>query len=391
MKNKFLIYPYILLFIVFNYFPFLNLQASQKNIEKKISVDYLDQLPSNDYIIGPGDQLAIIISRDIGLSESVTVDGEGTINLPKLERIYVSGLTINELNSVLNEAYLKFVKFPKVETIITSYRPIRVFVDGEVVNPGLKTMQGSFSLQVQNSEPNKFDGSSTNNGIKGESNLSMFANQAYDSNNNVNFYFPTVFDAIRASGGITQYSSLNNIQIIRKNNISSGSGKKMTTINFEELLTIGENSQNIRIYDSDLIKVQRNQEPNKKILTKAILSSLNPRFINVFVSGRVNRPGNTTVSRTSVLSDAVDMAGGAKIVRGPVTFIRFESDGSIDKRKFRLTNKKRGQFGNPTLRSGDLIIVGNNVLTATSEVIREFTSPFIGVFSTYSLIKVLNE
>jgi polysaccharide export outer membrane protein len=268
------------------------------------------------------------------------VDGEGTINLPKLERIYVSGLTINELNSVLNEAYLKFIKFPQVETIITSYRPIRVFVDGEVVNPGLKTMQGSFSLQVQNSDPDRFNESSINNGIKGESNVSMFSNQAYNSNNNVNFYFPTVFDAIRASGGITQYSSLNNIQIIRKNNISSGSGKKMTTINFEDLLTVGENSQNIRIYDSDMIIVKRNQEPNKKLLTKAILSSLNPRFINVFVSGRVNRPGNTTVSRTSVLSDAVDMAGGAKIIRGPITFIRFESDGSIDKRKIRLTKKR---------------------------------------------------
>lgn len=391
MKNKFLIYPYILLFIVFNHFPFLNLQASQKNIDKKITVEYLDQLPSNDYIIGPGDQLAIIISRDIGLSESVTVDGEGTINLPKLERIYVSGLTINELNSVLNEAYLKFIKFPQVETIITSYRPIRVFVDGEVVNPGLKTMQGSFSLQVQNSEPDRFNESSINNGIKGESNVTMFSNQAYDSNNNVNFYFPTVFDAIRASGGITQYSSLNNIQIIRKNNISSGSGKKMTTINFEDLLTVGENSQNIRIYDSDMIIVKRNQEPNKKILTKAILSSLNPRFINVFVSGRVNRPGNTTLSRTSVLSDAVDMAGGAKIVRGPITFIRFESDGSIDKRKIRLTKKKRGQFSNPTLRNGDLIIVGNNVLTAFNEVITEFTSPFLGIFSTYGLIKALDD
>lgn len=50
MKNKFLIYPYILLFIVFNHFPFLNLQASQKNIDKKITVEYLDQLPSNKVI-----------------------------------------------------------------------------------------------------------------------------------------------------------------------------------------------------------------------------------------------------------------------------------------------------------------------------------------------------
>tara|TARA_A100001388_G_scaffold276386_1_gene264017 strand:- start:479 stop:1546 length:1068 start_codon:yes stop_codon:yes gene_type:complete len=354
----------------------LNLRASQINIDKKVSIEYLEQLPSNDYIIGPGDTLAIIISRDLGLSNTVTVDGEGTINLPKIERIYVSGLTINELNLLLNEAYLKYVKFPKVETIINRYRPIRVFVDGEVVSPGLQIMDGSLSLRQSN---------------QGESNLSIFSKNTTTSSESNNFYFPTVFDAIRASGGITQYSNLKNIQIIRKDNISNGSGKITTKLNFEDFLTLGENSQNIRIYDSDIIKVERGNEPNTNILTKAILSNLNPRFINVFVTGRVNRPGSQTVSRASVLSDAVDMAGGAKIMRGPVTFIRFESDGRIDKRKFKLTKNKRGKYSNPNLRNGDLIIVGDSLITATSEVIQEFTSPFVGILSTYGLIKAIND
>ena len=325
MKNKFFLFTYIFLLIIFNNFPLLKLHSSQIESDKKISIEYLEDLPANDYIIGSGDSLNIIISRELELYSSVTVDGEGTIYLPKLRRVYVNGLTINELNSLLNKAFVKFIKFPAVETIVTKYRPIRVFVDGEVVNPGLITMDGSVSVAKKPQD--------------GESNLSIFSNVELGGSSDIS-YFPTVFDAIRASGGITKFSNLKNIQIIRKDNISNGSGKITTTLNFEELLKLGENSQNIRIYDSDVIRVKRSNEPNNFLLTKAILSNLNPKFINVFVSGRVNSPGMQTVSRASVLSDAIDMAGGAKILRGPVTFIRFQSDGSIDKRKMSFTKNK---------------------------------------------------
>ena len=85
------------------------------------------------------------------------------------------------------------------------------------------------------------------------------------------------------------------------------------------------------------------------------------------------------------------MAGGARALRGPVTFIRFQSDGSIDKRKINLTKNKRGKFSNPYLKDGDLIFVGNNFLTTTNEVLDEFTKPFLGVFSTYALIKAISD
>ena len=375
LKYKFFLFPIILLFIVFNNFPLLKLHSSQGDNDKKVSIEYLDNLPVNDYIVGPGDSLDIIISRELNLFSKVTVDGEGTIYLPRLERVYVNGLTINELNSILNKAYLKFIKFPTVETIVTEYRPIRVFVNGEVINPGLITIDGSLSLKSTKTEDN---------------NLNIFSNQESRRNNGSNF-FPSVFDAIRASGGITKFSDLKNVQVIRKNSISNGSGRISTTLNFEDLLVAGENSQNIRIYDSDIILVKKSDEPNLNLLKKAMLSNLNPRFIEVFVTGRVNRPGRQRISKASVLSDAIDIAGGAKILRGPVTFIRFESDGSIDKRKMNLTKRQRGKFRNPNLRDGDLILVGDNVLTTTNEVITEFTSPFVGIFSTYGLIKAITD
>ena len=95
--------------------------SSEKN---NLNTDYFKQIPLNDYIVGSGDTLRISISREYPelLTEAI-VDGEGTIYLPKLNKIYVQGLTVNELKNVLNEALYKFVKFPEVEIRILSYLP----------------------------------------------------------------------------------------------------------------------------------------------------------------------------------------------------------------------------------------------------------------------------
>ena len=146
------------------------------------------------------------------------------------------------------------------------------------------------------------------------------------------YYFPTVFDAIRSSSGITEFSDLTNVEVIRINNLTNGGGKIATTINLQSSLLQGDKTQNIRIYDGDIIKVKRSNKLNQSVLNDAILSNLNSRFLNVFIYGRVRQPGVVKVARASVLTDAVDMAGGAKVIKGPLTFIWFNNDGSIDKR-----------------------------------------------------------
>ena len=75
--------------------------AKEEINNKKIDLNksYLENLPLNDYILGPGDEINIIVSRDYPELETITVvDGEGTIYLPRLNRVYIAGLTLNELN-----------------------------------------------------------------------------------------------------------------------------------------------------------------------------------------------------------------------------------------------------------------------------------------------------
>jgi len=207
-----------------------------------------------------------------------------------------------------------------------------------------------------------------------------------------NFYFPKVLDAIQKSGGVTEFSDLKSIKLIRKNPISKGGGRIETTLNLQKLFLNRDNSHNIRIYDQDSIVVQKLKKPNRNNIASAIKYRMNPKYVKVAVTGRVNVPGVKTLSRKSTLNDAIDIAGGTKFFKGKISYISFNRDGSIDKRKVTLRkNNKKGSYSNPFLKQGDLILVGSGFLNQTSEAISEITSPFQGIYSAYKLIEILGD
>ena len=99
MKNIFWFFSTILFIFASN--PLTSFSKSDPDTSKindnQLNVEFLKNIPKNDYIIGPGDSLRILVSREIPeLTQIVTVDGEGTIYLPRLKRIFVKDLTIND-------------------------------------------------------------------------------------------------------------------------------------------------------------------------------------------------------------------------------------------------------------------------------------------------------
>ena len=83
---------------------------------------------------------------------------------------------------------------------------------------------------------------------------------------------------------------------------------------------------------------------------------MNPKYVKVIIGGRVNSPGVLTLTRFSTLNDAIDMAGGTKLIRGGIRYISFKNDGSLDKRKISYNKRnKRGSYSNPYLKQGDFI------------------------------------
>lgn len=388
----------ILLFS-FIYFPVFgsNLESQiDESVKEAISnsqlnTDYLKNVPTIDYIIGSGDTLLIKVSPQYPeLISQVTIDGEGTIALNPVGRIFVKDLTITELSNLLNKYFKKYVKFPDVEITVVNYRPVNITLDGEVNNPGIHTLQGSLNLLEQS--PSILIAQPSLNREAVNARPDPFEITTDPEDNKINYYFPTVFDAIRSGGGITRFSDLSKVKIVRKNSISEGGGEITTTLNFEKTILRGDNSQNIRIYDGDFIFIEKMEETNEKIISSAIKSNLNPKYIRVYVTGRVREPGMITLGKSSTLNDAIDVAGGTKVLKGPIKYLTFNNDGTINKTKIKYRkNRKRGSKNNPYLKEGDLIFVGSTLLSNSAEVINEVTQPFQGLYSAYRLIELLSE
>ena len=386
---KFLNYFIVLLFFSANNYPITYAKNLENDVKEKYSlgIDYLKNVPDYNYRVGPGDTLRIIVSRDYPeLTSYSIVDGEGTIYLPKLNRIYIRHLSVNELSEILNKAYKEFVKYPSVEVEVERYRPIRVFLEGEVVNPGFHKLSGSYPLINQSDEIQLKD-------LQLNSQINSQLNARISNGNNFsNHFFPTVFDAIRASGGITNYSDLSNIQVIRKSNLSDGDTLMTTNLNLEDTIISGDPTQNIRIYDGDIIKIKKTDKIDNVIFNKATFSNINPKFLNVSVFGRVKAPGRIALSRSGTLNDAIQIAGGARVLKGKLTLLSFKNNGTIEKKQFRYKkNAKRGSSRNPYLSEGDLIVIGDSLFSTSAEVLNEVLSPFAGIVSAYSIYQVFSD
>ena len=335
------------------------------NYKTEIGEDYLRNLPNYDYLLGPGDLIEVNISMNYPeLKTRSVIDSEGTIYLPSLNRIYVKGLTINELSQLLNKSLEKYVKFPNVEIKIIEYRRINIYTIGEIKDPGLHVFEGSLNLDASNS----------------------------DEIQTANYtFFPTIFDAIRTSDGFTRNADFTKIELVRQNSISRGGGKIKTTLNFEKFLE-GDMSQNIRIYDGDTIIVKKSLERNSKSLDIALKTNINPKYIEVFVQGSVTQPGLIRLPSQSSLNQAILLAGGIKVLNGPITHITFLSDGTYKTRKIRYRkNAKPGSAFNPYLNSKDIVFVNQGNIVKSNEFIQIITSPFINVISSYGLYKALSD
>lgn len=163
----------------------------------------------DNYVLGPGDEVIIDIWGDSKQTLRQSIAPDGTIIDPQIGPITLNGLTIQEANSRLKNAYSRIYStmnggepttFMKMS--LGEIRSIRVNVMGEVVVPGTYTLPSLASL----------------------------------------------FHALYCAGGV------NNIGSLRAVKVSRG-GKPLAEVDIYEYLLKGKSGLDIRLEDGDVIIV----------------------------------------------------------------------------------------------------------------------------------------
>ena len=101
----------------------------------------LDAIPMDlpvgpDYVIGPGDGLAINLWGGVSQRMIRSVDREGRISLPEAGPVLVSGRTLGEVQESVQKVLRTQYRDVSVDVSLSRLRTIRVYVVGEVAEPG---------------------------------------------------------------------------------------------------------------------------------------------------------------------------------------------------------------------------------------------------------------
>ncbi len=257
------------------------------------------------YIIGPGDQLSITdrtLKELFGQVEryDLVVSSDGYISIPlpdgNQENLLVAGLTLDLVSEEIRKAFGKTLKNPLVFVQISKYRPVNVYIGGEIVKPGVYKIESSSTQE---------EGGST-------------------STSSSNTFGLSLTQAIQLAGGLKPRANITSISVSRGNNAE----KKV--VNLKELIIGKSTLEDINLLPGDAIFIPTAENLEDQAQTYVrLLGKLAYQEIPVNVVGEVKSSGSFTVPNDSTLLDAIGKAGGInnvgtlKIVR----LSRYDDDG----------------------------------------------------------------
>ena len=203
-------------------------------------------MPTNEpnldssYTLDVGDILNIQVIGQMDYDENFSIKGDGTINLPDIGKISLAGLSISEASKIIklkvNTTFIGTEAFISLDKI----RDVNVLVTGNTKNPGIYTLTGNSN----------------------------------------------VLHALSAAGGVNEFGSYREINLIRNDEI-------VDTLDVYDLLIDGKYNLKKRLRSGDVIFVQ----PIKNIVT---------------IDGAVKRPAKYELMDDQMLSDVIRYANGIK-------------------------------------------------------------------------------
>lgn len=213
-----------------------------QDVDPEFSSDIYNMATPVNYELGPGDLVQLVVFGQQEYTEELEVSREGAINIESVGLVKVGGLTIEaatvKLRNAMSRAYPTLSSgSSKLSLTLSEIRTIHVTVVGA---------NKSGTLDIP----------------------SLYS----------------VYGALSKAGGPTNIGSFRNIELVRNN-------KVIKQIDLYKLLAKGDQTDNIRLKDNDVIRI--------------------PAYQNrVELSGQIKRPGLYEVLPNESFADILSFAGG---------------------------------------------------------------------------------
>jgi len=167
----------------------------------KVITDRKDIPAPASYVVGPGDEVKILLWGRINADHKLAVDRDGNITVPNIGPIHVAGLTFEQMATHLIKQSEQIVG-ANINVTMGALKTIPIFVLCDIKRPGAYTI-GSFA---------------------------------------------TITDALLLAGGPSNIGSMRNIQLKRKD-------KVITTLDLYDLLLKGDKSKDVILQAGDIVFV----------------------------------------------------------------------------------------------------------------------------------------
>lgn len=99
-----------------------------------------------EYLLYPGDQIDVRTPSAPELNQSLTVGPDGRVAMPLIGQVMAADRSLYELEQQLVAAYTPVLRRPEVEVVLRQAGPLKVWVDGEVRQPGVYDMPGDIDV-----------------------------------------------------------------------------------------------------------------------------------------------------------------------------------------------------------------------------------------------------
>ena len=159
----------------------------------------------SDYILGPEDVIEVAVWKEPDLSKTVTVRPDGKLSLPLVGDLQAAGLTAIQLKENIKQALADYVDDASVSVTVQQINSLKIFIQGEVNQPGVYDLKSNF----------------------------------------------TVLQAVSLAGGFTQWAKKDKMVIFRKE------GERVTSIpvNYDKIISGENQTQNVLLKRGDTIVV----------------------------------------------------------------------------------------------------------------------------------------